>query len=109
MASQFQFARHVTARNTILLWLSGAMLIAGVVVLVAYHALRDESAQAAPPSPLMSTRNATAPLRNPQGVRPAARVTDSTADVARAHDTAVASAVKAPAPSPPPVEPAKRP
>lgn len=107
MASQFRSARHVAARNTILLWLAGVIVFAGVGILLTYHALRDSSVYAARMTPLMSERDAVRPapaLKSVQVRRP----TDASADIARAHSSAVASATgeEAAPVAPLPAEPA---
>jgi hypothetical protein len=93
MASQLSANRHSAARNTILLWLSAAIALACVMIVVTYHALRDDPVGAVASEPLMSKRNATISERDRALL--ARRMTDSTADVARAHDSAVSAATKA--------------
>lgn len=93
MASHFQSARHVAARNTILLWLSGVIVLAGIGILVTYHALRHQQVQTGS-SPAAVSRRLDYPATTPP--RPAARVTDSTAIVAREHRDAVTEAKAVP-------------
>ena len=90
MASHVRTERHTAARNTILVWLAGVILFAGIGLLLIYHALRDSSIYATPMTPLMSERDQTRPAPNLKAVK--VRQTDAAADIARAHSSAVASA-----------------
>lgn len=91
MASHVRTERHTAARNTILVWLAGVILFAGIGILLTYHALRDSSLYANTMAPVMSERDQTqpAPTLKTVKVRPP---TDAAADIARAHSSAVASA-----------------
>ncbi|WP_374593227.1 hypothetical protein [Sphingosinicella sp.] len=91
MASHVRTERHTAARNTILLWLAGVILFAGIGLLLTYHALRDSSIYASTMTPLMSERDQTRPASNLKTVQ-VRRQTDAAADIARAHSSAVASA-----------------
>ena len=90
MASHVRTERHTAARNTILLWLAGVILFAGIGLLLTYHALRDSSIYASTMTPLMSERDQTSPAPTLKTVK--VRQTDAAADIARAHSSAVASA-----------------
>lgn len=104
MASHVRTERHTAARNTILLWLAGVILFAGIGLLLTYHALRDSSIYASTMTPLMSERDQTAPAPTLKTVK--VRQTDAAADIARAHSSAVASAKSAAAPEmPAPAQP----
>ena len=86
-------ARHLAARNTILVGLGGVIAIATLVVLMTYHELRDTSMQMVAPAPLLTKRHPSAPERFAVLKANARRASDSTADVALAHRKAVAAAV----------------
>ena len=90
MASHVRTERHTAARNTILLWLAGVILFAGIGLLLTYHALRDSSIYDSTMTPLMSERDQTRPATTLKTVK--VRQTDAAADIARAHSSAVASA-----------------
>jgi len=96
MASHVRTERHTAARNTILLWLAGVILFAGIGLLLTYHALRDSSIYASTMTPLMSERDQTRPASTLKTVK--VRQTDAAADIARAHSSAVASAKSGAAP-----------
>lgn len=96
MASHVRTERHTAARNTILLWLAGVILFAGIGLLLTYHALRDGSVYASSTTPLMSERDQTHPAPTLKAVK--VRQTDAAADIARAHSSAVALAKSAVAP-----------
>lgn len=106
MASHVRTERHTAARNTILLWLAGVILFAGIGLLLTYHALRDSSIYASTMTPLMSERDQTRPATTLKTVK--VRQTDAAADIARAHSSAVASAKSdaAPEAAAQPAEPA---
>ncbi|MBB4630657.1 hypothetical protein [Sphingosinicella soli] len=90
MASHVRTERHTAARNTILLWLAGVILFAGIGIILTYHALRDSSLYANTMTPLMSQKDQVRPAPTLKPV--AVRQTDAAADIARAHSSAVALA-----------------
>lgn len=99
MASHVRTERHTAARNTILFWLAGVILFAGIGILLTYHALRDSSLYANTMTPLMSERDQTRPASTLKAVQVRPQ-TDAAADIARAHSSAVASAKSDAAPAP---------
>lgn len=99
MASHVRTERHTAARNTILFWLAGVILFAGIGILLTYHALRDSSLYANTMTPLMSERDQTRPASTLKAVQ-VRQQTDAAADIARAHSSAVASAKSGGAPAP---------
>lgn len=92
MATQFQLARHVAARNAILIWLSGVIMFAGIGILLTYHSLRDHSMQAVNAAPAKSTSSLANRQAGDGAVAGYKARTDSAADIARAHNSAVEAA-----------------
>lgn len=101
MATRVQAARHITARNTIILWLASVIIIAGIVIIVTYAMLRDQTSKVAgiEAAPLMSTRNATKPVRSVVEIAKA-KISDSSKDIRREHDKAIADAALSKASTP---------
>jgi hypothetical protein len=91
MTSHVRTERHTAARNTILLWLAGVILFAGIGIILTYHALRDSSIYANTGAPVMSARDQVRPAPMLKVVKVRAP-TDAAADIARAHTSAIASA-----------------
>lgn len=83
MATQHHSARHVAAQNTILLWLAGLIVLAGIGVFVVYYELRADGRPVGPGAGFGE-------VQTNASVKPA--LTDSSAEVARAHTAAIAEA-----------------
>ncbi len=79
MATQHQSARHVTAHNTILLWLGGLLVLVGTCVFVVYYELRADGGTVIESE---SANNSIAKVQLPE----------SSAEIVRAHTAAIADA-----------------